>query len=382
MAYSASAQTNAPVTLRTSPPVTIGGYDDRPAYAFSRVVAGSVIAEGEVAIVDRVAREIRVFNVQGAHLRTFGREGQGPGEFQFLRTVQPFAVDRLAAWDFQVKRLSVFSFEGEHESTTTVTMEPMARLWSDYVGSFSDGSFVLRNNPNEMVLKDEPSGYRTDPTSFVRYSPEGEELDVLCIITGPERFLYHDDGSWGLEERLLERSVVGFVAGDILYCGSTESLDLRRVDRRGYTLPSVVVPREPVEASREEVERLRQLAEDRILLAQERRARTLSSAPFAFPDNTEAHLERLERRQAYRTRPAFRGVVGTSRGVLWVEDYGAPGREVALWARLEGSEVTGWLEVPGGESVLDIDHGVLVTLSEDDLGVHSVLVRRIVDPDV
>lgn len=377
----ATAQPNRSDAFELVPLVAFGGYDERPAYAFSRVVAGAVLSPREVAVVDRLAREIRVFSEQGTHLRTFGREGQGPGEFQFLRAIHPFSQERLAAWDFQAKRLSVFGVDGRHYSTTTISMEPMARMWADYVGSFSDGSFVLRNEPNEMALMNEPAGYRLDPTSFVRYSQAGDELGVLCVVPGPSRRLFHEDGTWGLEERLLERSVVGVVAGDVLYCGSTESLFLERVSPSGDVLSPFAVGVDPVPVTAGEVERIREMEEERILGAQERRSRSSSSVPFALPDNTAARLERLSRKEAYETRPAFRSLFADSAGGIWIEEYGPPDTDVARWVRWNGGTRSGWLEVPSTETVMDIDHGLLLTRSEDELGVFLVHLRRIVDPD-
>ena len=176
----------------------------------------------------------------------------------------------------------------------------------------------------------------------------------------------------------MERKVVGVIADDVLVCGSTESLHLQRVDVDGLRLDDLIVHRTPVAVSRAEVDALRRQEADKILRGQEQRRRSAATVPFSLEDKTEERLERLKEREAYRTRPAFRSLVGSSDGVLWVEDYGAPDRTEASWARVEGSVVTGYLTVPIGETVLDIDHGVLLTRSEDELGVHSVHIRRIV----
>lgn len=63
-------------------------------------------------IADLVNREVRVFGLDGAHRRTFGREGEGPGEFAGLHSIA-WVGDRLLALDYVMGRITEFSSEGE-----------------------------------------------------------------------------------------------------------------------------------------------------------------------------------------------------------------------------------------------------------------------------
>ena len=65
-----------------------------------------------VFVADAVNHEVRVFGLDGAHRFTFGRSGEGPGEFARLYSVA-WLGDRLMALDSQLGRISEFSAEGQ-----------------------------------------------------------------------------------------------------------------------------------------------------------------------------------------------------------------------------------------------------------------------------
>ena len=79
---------------------------------FGNVYDVALGPDGTVFVADAANREVRVFGVDGAHRRTFGREGEGPGEFGRLYSVA-WLGGRLLALDSQQGRISEFSIEGE-----------------------------------------------------------------------------------------------------------------------------------------------------------------------------------------------------------------------------------------------------------------------------
>lgn len=64
-----------------------------------------------VYVADGMNDEVRVFGLDGAHRRTFGRDGEGPGEFGYLHSLA-WAGDRLLTLDGQLGRVSEFSADG------------------------------------------------------------------------------------------------------------------------------------------------------------------------------------------------------------------------------------------------------------------------------
>jgi hypothetical protein len=94
------------------------------------------IADGRMYIVENsVAVHIYTLGPQGvALIKTFGREGQGPGEFNFIYTVRPFK-DHLDIPGY--RKLARFSLDGNYLSEVKVTVSPFKgaiyRLGDGYV---------------------------------------------------------------------------------------------------------------------------------------------------------------------------------------------------------------------------------------------------------
>ena len=65
----------------------------------------------EVYVADARNREVRVFGLDGSHRRTFGREGEGPGEFRGLQSLA-WAGDRLLTFDPAQARIGEWSPDG------------------------------------------------------------------------------------------------------------------------------------------------------------------------------------------------------------------------------------------------------------------------------
>lgn len=79
---------------------------------FGGVSSVALGPDEEVYVADARNREVRVFGLDGSHRRTFGREGEGPGEFQGLQSLA-WAGDRLLTLDPAQARIGEWSAAGE-----------------------------------------------------------------------------------------------------------------------------------------------------------------------------------------------------------------------------------------------------------------------------
>lgn len=107
--------TSAPPPARLDLVVSIGPKtltDSGSPEEFGRVSSVAIGPNEEVFVADDINHEVRVFGLDGAHHRTFGREGEGPGEFNSLNSVA-WAGDRLLTFDPDLGRIGEWSTEGE-----------------------------------------------------------------------------------------------------------------------------------------------------------------------------------------------------------------------------------------------------------------------------
>ena len=135
---------------------------------FGRVSSVALGPNQEVFVADRLNREIRAFGLDGTHLRTFGRMGEGPGEFQTLNSLA-WAGDRLLSFDPDQGRIGEWSAAGEwlgqRATQTGVTGTPEnLRLYP--VG------------PDEVFRRDLDQRY-------VGMDSRGETGDTLASLRGP-----------------------------------------------------------------------------------------------------------------------------------------------------------------------------------------------------
>jgi hypothetical protein len=64
-----------------APDLEIGVVDGDPAYSFTNVVGVRALPDGGFLVAEGPARELRLFDGNGRHVRSIGRAGDGPGEF-------------------------------------------------------------------------------------------------------------------------------------------------------------------------------------------------------------------------------------------------------------------------------------------------------------
>jgi hypothetical protein len=70
--------------------------------------------DGELYVLEERNHRVVVYGPDGAFRRAFGREGQGPGEFQLPMTLAVTAAGEVAVWDFQHAAYLLFTRDGRY----------------------------------------------------------------------------------------------------------------------------------------------------------------------------------------------------------------------------------------------------------------------------
>ncbi len=161
--------------------LVIGGDSGDPNMAFYRPIAVVAADNGNIFVVESGARRVQMFSPEGEFLKTLGKEGQGPGEFQ--RPMQAtIAGDRLVVFDGLGRRLSIWTDDGEHvvDQGLPVTSMP-SRL-----AGLPDGRLVAVSQEIDFASVDPAAmaaGTMPPTTSVLGvYGTEYEQLERLVEI--------------------------------------------------------------------------------------------------------------------------------------------------------------------------------------------------------
>lgn len=350
---------------------TIGGWDDRPEYELTRVVAATILGSGEVVIAEQATREVRVYSPEGSFVRRMGGEGDGPGEFRSVMGVAPLHEDGLLVWDFARSRVTVFTATGEVEDGWSLEPQATGLMFAEFVGAMPDGRVVLRSTSSAMFLRDAEPGPRRDSVTFAVFGWGGDVEIGRRSVQGPGQLLYRDGSSWGTIRPLLGAELGAAVTHDGLVVGLSDSLHLRVLDGTGAWSSLIRVSRPTRPASRDVVESERAWRIGQVTERSERRG------PPGFEgirgELAQVEAERLKRLEHENTIPAFGELLAGSDGWLWVSDYMRPDSGVSDWFVWDGDEnLVGRIRLPLHERFLAAGFGYVLTVEEDELGLQTV----------
>ncbi len=118
----------------------VGALEGGQPASFGALKGLVVFADGGFAVLETQAQEIRVFGQDGSHQATFGRRGEGPGEFVDANGLMVDPHGQIWATDPRTGRVSVF----ERETGLVETLRFMSRgygwIWR---GTMLDDGRVL-----------------------------------------------------------------------------------------------------------------------------------------------------------------------------------------------------------------------------------------------
>lgn len=131
----------------------------------------TVDAQDKVYIQDEADMAIKVFDGQGNYLRAIGRKGSGPGEFGRITDMAILPDGRLLVTDFETRRTSLFSPEGQFLSSF------QWKKFFSQVHLVTDSSYIV----NEMVVAEDTRELWVKAIDF-----NGEEILSFGRFSYPE----------------------------------------------------------------------------------------------------------------------------------------------------------------------------------------------------
>jgi hypothetical protein len=348
------AALDGPPTLR------LGSLDGPPEEQFGNVADLAPLPDGAVAILDGQADEVRLFEADGTYLGSRGSSGDGPGEFRSPIALSVLSGDTLAVFDNTPRRVTRFGPDGARGRITTL---------EDVGGRIARASFLPDGGLVGRARWIAPGGGSlpgADPT-FVRdtavltlYAPDGSAADTIDVVPGQETITRIEMGGGGISifrrPAAFARTSVFTVHPEGVWSAASDRFELRLFDFDGRLLRIVRAPN----LERPVTDDLRDAVRERAL-----------SEVDAAPDRrlAEGWYDTSPQRQ---TQPAFDALVTDGGGRLWVREWSAVEPPTRWWVFAGGGELLGWVETPGGFTILAVTCDDVWGVEHDELDVSYV----------
>jgi len=237
-------------TVGSVPLASIGGDDQRSDYLLYRVVGATRLSDGRIAVASAAASQIKYFDSSGTHLRTVGREGDGPGEFRGILSLLPLPGDTLLVLS-ERPGLTWLSPQGEYIRSMPVGVwgreRHPCRISGDEWRVLSDGRLVTTFEDNPGIRGCAPApvvGTHRETEMLEVQDYEAQHFDTIAVLPGTERTGRH----WRVFGPLLHFAT----SGDRVYAADARSAEILVLTSQGDTLarwPTPFAPeRVPAEA--------------------------------------------------------------------------------------------------------------------------------------
>ena len=342
--------------IAPTPEVDIGVLEGDARYQLFRVVAATRLSDGRIAIANSGTHEVRIFDAEGRHLASTGREGEGPGEFSSLSSIFPFRGDSILAWDERLQRVSVLTDDGALGRVARVEGQAMnPRL----LRPFADGSFLRLDEHFELAgggtkqqimvpTLHDAGGALVDSLGELPFTKtvvigSGSDMQVGLPGFSPHTTVAVDENRYivgrGSETEVEIRSPAGTLVGIIRWPDHD----------RNVTEADIAANR---------AARLHGIEDENRLRAR------------------RAYYEAIPYEQEF---PAYRQIVADRSENLWIERYSRPGEEgPPKWLVIDAQGMAlGEIELPEGLRVLELGDDYVLGVQIDDFDVEHVRLYRL-----
>lgn len=340
-------------TVASEPTVEIGGVGRGEADELYRAWSAVRQSDGTVVVANGGTGELRFYDA-GRHVRSVGRAGQGPGEFEDLQRVWLLPGDSLLAYDFFPARLSVFSPAGEFVRSIHVR-DPGGRQVI-VRGPLHDGSLLVASAPIWGAPETEPGVVR-DSVPYYRTDPSGAVVDTLGWFPSGETFRFATEDGWRLTGVPFARVPVVAVTDDGFHFGPAHDYEIRTYDAAGRLERIVRLPEQRRAVTGADVERFRT---DRLERAER--------------EGTRPSMERLLSQLPYPDRlPPYDALHVDAAGHLWVADYRADPAAPQIWRVFSpAGSLLGAVELPPRFEPLQIGDDFILGRWTDALDIERI----------
>jgi hypothetical protein len=357
----------------------IGGGDGGPAFDFNAVANVIHLPDGRIVVANRSSSEIRIFDSLGAHLKSVGRAGGGPGEFQSLIAAWRGPGDSLLAADILSRRLSVFDAEGNYVRSFGLGGETGLALPTNGMMQFAipqgwlrDGSVV--GIAQGFRFNDARAGIYRDSQAVIRYAADGAARDTIGRFPGAEMEqvqLSFRGQTMSIPQAVPLGRVTVFLVEDAHFFVARNDawqVEVYGTDGRLVRLIRVESPAVRISEADQATHREEQLE-------------ALESQPETrnVPEPIKEQIVSRVKNAAYpATMPPIAGMLRDSEGNLWVQQWPRPGERANRFTVLDSTGVAvGTVTMPERFRATAIGDGTVAGVWRDADDVEHVRIYRL-----
>lgn len=335
----------------------LGRLEGDESYVFAGITDLALGPDGRIYVLDRQSRELRIFDAGGAHLRTAGRHGAGPGEFMDPRGIRWHPDGTLWVMDRGSQRYTVLSADGEFVTTHPRRVPAIGSRWEggfDRMGRLYDTGFVRRGDEAMSPV-------------YIRHDVQGAEpiaTDTFALPTGggDSYVVSSRQGMFNLPVPFAPRTSWAFDGDDGVWWGNGDRYRIVRHSLAGDTTHIVELDRTagPVSSAERAAARARI---DSVI-------RSIGADPAS-----------IDYARIPRTKPVHGRLFVDEARRLWIVSLASPGAspEGADGTRFDvvssGGCHLGWVKLDVGENLpVAVNGALLAGVNVSELGVHTVAV--------
>ena len=358
----APVQPDAPWILDSLPLVDLGGQSGDPTQEFSESVYPVRLSDGRLVVANFGANELRFFGPDGKWLKTVGRKGGGPGEFQQLGWLDLAAGDTLRAYDWDLRRISVFTGAGALQRVVTLSVGNGAAPPLP-VGMLGNGRLIALGQ--SFTTPGSRPGAGRDTMPLQAYDAGGALRDSLGRLPGSEHLIQTSKQSVSVTRLPFGKDLTVVARRERIYVGTADGPEVTILKPDGKPEMIIRWAARPVPVTAVDIEGF------------------IAGFGSGWKPGQEAMRDRFIQmvRQAPfpKWKPAYAGLMVAADGSIWVRRYSEPDKTAPTVFDVFDA-VGRWLgavRMPAQFSPTQIGDGVVVGTWKDEDDLHHVQVYRL-----
>jgi hypothetical protein len=339
-------------SVADEPLFTVGWEEGGPMFTWPQ--SGLILPDGGALIGEFQDGMIYRIGADGTVVETWGRKGEGPGEYQALDAIL-LRGDSILVSDGRMRRVTILAPDGNVRTTS----QPGSFL-HQASAILSDGRLLFVPGDGYGMVAETTPGWVFETQPILAVDLERETVDTLADLPHLRRWYATAAGSPG------PINVVGRAGGfsEGFAWARSDRPEVHWYDESGSLVQIARWDEEPMPLSSEWRDRMARIYEESYLSR---------GADEAFVADQLAELDvGLDRHGG--PLPYWRSFVVDRQGNAWLSEYDVAGEPSTTWRVIDrDGRMIGWIELPGVMAILDITDDRVLTMQHDELEVPALV---------